>query len=149
MIKCNAKIAIRKKKLTELPNKKRELLLQKESRTKKPVIYLKRSPQTPEVVSKTQRNRQEKENWESKVGVKVYERSRSIRSVKNLQTSTKLKPSKMILFLEVKNAHAKQKKYRKGFPTLKVIAYDINKIWLLDLTSVDKYVKEKKDVKLL
>ena len=70
-------------------------------------------------------------------------------SIKNLQKSTKLKPSKVKLFLEGKNAHTKHKKYRKRFPTLKVIAYDINEIWSLDLAYVDKLAKENKDVKYL
>ena len=34
-------------------------------------------------------------------------------------------------------------------PTLKVAAYDINAIWLLDLTYVDKLAKENKEVKYL
>ena len=43
----------------------------------------------------------------------------------------------------------KHKNYRKRFPTLKVIAYDINDIWSLDLAYVDKLAKENKDVKYL
>ena len=60
-----------------------------------------------------------------------------------------MKPNKVKLFLEGKNAHTKHKKYRKRFPTLKVFAYDINKIWSLDLAYVDKLAKENKDVKYL
>ena len=67
-------------------------------------------------------------------------------SIKNLQKSTKLKPSKVKLFLEGKNAHTK---HLKRFPTLKVIANDINEIWSLDLAYVDKLAKENKDVKYL
>ena len=52
-------------------------------------------------------------------------------------------------FLEGKNAHTKHKKIRKRFPTLKVIAYDINEIWSLDLAYVVKLAKENKDVKHL
>ena len=59
-------------------------------------------------------------------------------SVKNLQRTTKLKPSKVILFLEGKKAHTKHKKYRKRFRTLKVVAYDINEIFSLDLAYEDK-----------
>ena len=70
-------------------------------------------------------------------------------SVKNLQKSTNLKPSKLKLFLEGQNAHTKHIKYRKRFPTLKVVAYDINKIWSLDLAYVDNLAKENKDVKCL
>ena len=42
-------------------------------------------------------------------------------SVKNLHRITNLKPSKVKLLLEGKNAHTKQKKYRIKFPTMKVI----------------------------
>ena len=63
-------------------------------------------------------------------------------SIKKLQKVRNLKPSKLKLFLEGKNAHTKHKKYRKRFPTLKVIAYDINEIWLLDLAYVDKLAKD-------
>ena len=70
-------------------------------------------------------------------------------SVKNLQRITNLKPSKVKLFLDVKNSHTKHKKYRKKIPTLKVIAYDINEIWSLDLAHVDNLAKENKDVKSL
>ena len=70
-------------------------------------------------------------------------------SFKNLQKSTKLKPSKVKSFLKGKNAHTQHKIYRKRFPTLKVIAYDINEIWSLDLAYVDKIAKENKDVKYL
>ena len=92
--------------LIELTNKKRKrkLLRQKESSTKKP-------------------------------------------AQKNLQKSTKLKPSKVQLFLEGKNAQTKHKNYRKRFPKLKVIAYDINEIWSLNLAYVDKFAKENKEVK--
>ena len=37
----------------------------------------------------------------------------------------------------------------KKLLTLKVIAYDINEIWSLDLAYVDKWAKENKDVKNL
>ena len=53
------------------------------------------------------------------------------------------------MFLEGQNAHTKHKKYRKRFPTLKVIAYDINEIWSLDLAYVDKLAEKNKYVKYL
>ena len=52
----------------------------------------------------------------------------------------------MKFFLEGKNAHTKHKKYRKKIQSLKVIAYDINEIWSLDLAHGDKLAKENKDV---
>ena len=70
-------------------------------------------------------------------------------SIKNLQKVTNLKPSKVKLFLEGKNAHTKHKKYRKRFPTLKAVAYDINEIWSLDLAYVDELATDNKDVKFL
>ena len=68
-------------------------------------------------------------------------------SVKYLQRITNLKTSKVKLFLEGQNAHTKHKKYGKKIPTLKVIAYDLNRIWSLDLAHVDKLAKKNKDVK--
>ena len=55
VINRNAKIAIRKRTQRVTKQKKRKLLHQKESSTKKPANYLQRNPQTPEVVSKPQR----------------------------------------------------------------------------------------------
>ena len=46
------------------------------------------------------------------------------------------------MFLEGKNAHTGHKKYRKKFPTLKVIAYDIIEIWSLGFAYVDKLANE-------
>ena len=60
-----------------------------------------------------------------------------------------MKPSKVKLFLEGKNAHTKHKKYRINFRTLKVIAYDIHEVRSLDLAQVDKLAKGNKDVKYL
>ena len=70
-------------------------------------------------------------------------------SIKNLPKSTNLKTRKVKLFLEGKTAHTKRNKYRKRFPTSKVIAYVINKIWSPDLAYVDKFAKKNKDVKCL
>ena len=148
------------KELIELPNKKRKrkLLRQKESSTKKPANYLQRNPQKPEVVSKPQRKTElskRRRTWSLSTNekklleLKYTKGPTAYGSIKNLQKSTKLKPSKVKLFLEGKNAHTKHKKYRKRFPTLKVIAYDINEIWSLDLAYVDKLAKENKDVKYL
>ena len=146
--------------LIKLPNKKRKrkLLRQKESSTKKPANYLQRNPQTSEVISKPQRKTEFSErrrdgglltNEKKLLELKYTKGPAAYGSIKNLQKSTKLKPSKVKLFLEVKNAHTKHKKYRKRFPTLKVIAYDINEIWSLDLAYVDKLAKKNKDVKYL
>ena len=66
-------------------------------------------------------------------------------SIKNLPKSTNLKPRKVKLFLEGKTAHTRHNKHRKRFPTLKVIANDINKNLSPDLSYVDKFAKENKD----
>ena len=132
------------KELIELPNKKtkRNFLRQKESSTKKPANYLQRNPQTTEVVSKPQR-KAELSKWRRTGSLSANEKklleSKNTKgpaaygSVKTLQKSTNLKLSKVKLFLKGQNAHTKYKKHRKRFPTLKVIAYDINEIWSLDL----------------
>ena len=131
---------------------------QKESSTKKPANYLQRNPQTPEVVSKLQRKTELSKrrrtgslstNEKKLLELKNTKGPAAYGSIKNLQKSTKSKPSKVKLIVEGKNAHTKHKKYRKRFPTLKVIAYDINEIWSLDLAYVDKLAKENKDVKYL
>ena len=131
---------------------------QKESSTKKPANYLQRNPQTPKVVSKPQRKTELSErrragslsmNENKLLELKYTKGPAAYGSIKNLQKSTKLKPSEVKLFLERKNAHTKHKKYRKRFPTLKVIAYDMNEIWSLDLACVDKLARENKDVKYL
>ena len=148
------------KELIELPNikRKRKLLRQKESSTKKLANYLQRNPQTSEVVSKPQRKTEFSKrrrtgslskNEKKLLDLKYTKGSAAYGSIKNLHKSPKLKPSKVKLFLEGKNAHTKYKKYRNRFPTLKVIAYDINEIWSLDLVYVDKLAKEIKDVKYL
>ena len=149
VINSNAKIAIRKRthRVPKQKKRKRKLLRQKESSTKKPANYLQRNPQTSEVVSKPQRKTELSErrragslstNENKLLELKYTMGPAAYGSIKNLQKSTKLKPSKVKLFLERKNAHTKHKKYRKRFPTLKVIAYDINEIWSLDLACVDK-----------
>ena len=40
-------------------------------------------------------------------------------------------------------------KNRKRFPTLKVIAYDINEIWSLDLAYVNKFARREQKCKTL
>ena len=139
VINSNDKIAI----LIELPNKKRKrkLLRQKESSAIKPANCLQRDPQTPEMVSKPQRktelskrrrNGSLSTNEKKLLELKYTKGPAAYGSVK-IYKNTKLKPSKVKLFLEGKNAQTKHKKYKKRFPTLKVISYDINEIWSLDL----------------
>ena len=70
-------------------------------------------------------------------------------SVENLQKNTKLQPRKVKQFLETKNAHTKYKGFRKSFARLKVIAYDLDEIWSLDLAHVDKLSKQNAGIKYL
>ena len=159
VINRNAKISIRKRtRRTVKPKGKRKLFRQKESSTKKPVNYLQKNPRTPEVVSKLQRKTELSKrrrtgslstNKKKLLELKYTKGPAAYGSVKNLQRITNLKPSKVKLFLEGKNAHTMPKNYRIKFPTLKAIAYDINEIWSLDLAHVDKLAKENKDVKYL
>ena len=60
-----------------------------------------------------------------------------------------MKLRKIRKYLETKNAHTKQKKYRKKFPRLKLIAYVINEIWSLELAHVDKLSEYNRGVKYL
>ena len=149
-----------RKELKELSNKKRKrkLFRQKDSSTKKPVNCLQKNPQTREVVSKLRRKTELSKrrrtgslstNEKKLLELKYTKGPAAYGSVKNLQRITNLKPSKLKFFLEGKNAHTKHKKYRIKFPTLKVISYDINEIWSLDLVHVDKLPTENKDVKYL
>ena len=73
--------------------------------------------------------------------------SAAFRNVQNLQKSTNLQPRKAKQFLANKNAHTKYKKFRKKFARLKVIAYDVNEIWSLDLAHVDKLSKQNAGIK--
>ena len=50
-------------------------------------------------------------------------------------------------FLQSKNSHTKYRHYRRRFPRLKVVAYDINDIWSMDLVYVDKLATYKNGVK--
>ena len=81
--------------------------------------------------------------------VKIYEMSAAYGRVKNLQKSTSLKPSKLKLLPEGQNTHTKHSKYRKRFPTLKVIAYDTSQIWSLYLGCMVILAEEKKRRKTL
>ena len=70
-------------------------------------------------------------------------------SVQNLQKSSNLQSRKVKQFRANKNAHTKYKGFRKNFARLKVIAHDINEIWSLDLSYVDKLSKQNAGIKYL
>ena len=112
------------KQLKELPNQtKRKLFRQKESSTKKPVNYLQKNPQTSELVSKLRRKTELSKrrsgslsmNEKKLLELKYTKGPAAYRSVKNLPRITNLKPSKVKIFLDGKNAHTKQKNIEKNF----------------------------------
>ena len=70
-------------------------------------------------------------------------------SIDNLQKATKLPRKKIENFLHTRNAHTKYRQVRRNFPRLKVIAYDINEIWSIDVAYVDKLAKYNNGVKYL
>ena len=70
-------------------------------------------------------------------------------SAKNLYKASKLSKAKVDNYLHQKNAHTKYRQIRRRFPRLKVIAYDINEIWSIDVAYVDKLAKYNNGVKYL
>ena len=70
-------------------------------------------------------------------------------SIKNLKKASGLPMNKVRQFLEKTAAHSKYGIYRKKFRRLKVISYDINEIWSIDLAYVDKLAKYNNGVKYL
>ena len=56
---------------------------------------------------------------------------------------------KIETFLRSKSAHTKYRQFRRKFPRLKVIAYDIDEIWSIDVAYVDKLAKYNNGVKYL
>ena len=48
-----------------------------------------------------------------------------------------------------KNAHTKYRQFRRKFPRLKVISYDIDEIWSIDVAYVDMLAKYNHGVKYL
>ena len=70
-------------------------------------------------------------------------------SLKNLQKVSKLTRPQVKAFLHGKNAHTKYWQFRRKFPRLKVIAYDIDEIWSIDVAYVDKLAQYNNGVKYL
>ena len=114
------------KELKELPNQKRKgkLFRQMESSTKKPVNFLQKNPQTPEVVSKLRRKTELSKkrrtgslstNEKKLFELKYTKGPAAYGSVKNLQRITNLKPSKVKLFLESKKPTQSIKNIEKNF----------------------------------
>ena len=68
-------------------------------------------------------------------------------SARNLQATSKMPKAKIDTFLQQKDAHTKYRQIQRKFPRLKVIAYEINEIWSIDVAYVDKLAKYNNGVK--
>ena len=69
--------------------------------------------------------------------------------MKNLKDETKLPRWNVRHFLHSEPAYTKYRAVRRKIPRLKVIVYDIDEIWSVDLAYVDKLAKYNKDFKYL
>ena len=70
-------------------------------------------------------------------------------SAKNWQETSKMPKTKIDTFLQQKDAHTKYRQVQRKFTRLNVIAYEINKIWSIDVTYVDRLAKYNNGVKYL
>ena len=70
-------------------------------------------------------------------------------SVKTLKATTVIPTQKIKHFFYTEQAYTKYRTVCRKIPRLKVIVYDINKIWSIDLAYVDKLAKNNKDIKYL
>ena len=70
-------------------------------------------------------------------------------SVKTLKATTVIPRQKVKHFLHTKPSYTKYRTVRRKIARFKVIVYDINEIWSIDLAYVDKLAKYNKDIKYL
>ena len=70
-------------------------------------------------------------------------------SVETLKATTGIPRRKVKHFLHTEPALTKYRTVRRKIPRLKVIVYEINEIWSIDLAYVDKLAKYNKDIKYL
>lgn len=70
-------------------------------------------------------------------------------SVKRLSEESGLPPRTVKLFLHKKGTHTKYRNAVRRFPRLKVLAFEINEIWSLDLAYVDKLSEYNNGIKYL
>ena len=73
----------------------------------------------------------------------------SFGNAKRLQNLSKLSMKKVKMYLETKPSFTKYRSRRLRFPRLKVIVNDLNEIWSVDLSFVDKLAKYNSGVKYL
>ena len=69
--------------------------------------------------------------------------------MKNLKDESKLPRQKVRHFLHSEPAYTKYRAVRRKIHWLKVIVYDIDEIWSVDLAYIDKIAKYKRDFKYL
>ena len=70
-------------------------------------------------------------------------------SARNLHKTSKMPKTKIDTFLQQKDAHTKYRHTQRKFLRLKVVAYEINEIWVIDVAYVDKLAKYNNGVKFL
>ena len=70
-------------------------------------------------------------------------------SVQNLKEESNISRKKVNHFLHTEPAYKKYRNVRRKTPRLNVIVYDIDEIWSIDLTYVDKLAIYNKNVKYL
>ena len=70
-------------------------------------------------------------------------------SVQNLKEESKISRSKVIRFLRTESADTKYRAVHRKTPRRKVILYDIDEIWSIDLAYVDKLGDYNKNIKYL
>ena len=68
---------------------------------------------------------------------------------RNLREASKMPKAKIDAFLQHKDAHTKYRQIQRKVPRLKVIAYEINEIWSIEVAYVDKLAKYNNGVKYL
>ena len=67
----------------------------------------------------------------------------------SLHKVSKLSDEKVESFLEGKNAHTKYQQPTRKFPCLKLVAFDINETWSIDLSNIGKLARYNNRVKYL
>lgn len=86
----------------------------------------------------------------NKLLLKAYETGPAAYSnADRLHLHTKATKQEISNFLNTTNSYTKYKNVRRKFQRLKVMAFDINEIWAMDLAYVDKLAKYNKNVKYL
>ena len=89
-------------------------------------------------------------NDEAKTLTKLYNKGpAAFGNAKRLSEQSGLPKSKTLHFLHGKATHTKYTNVRRNFQRLKVVAFEINEIWSIDLAYVDKLSKYNDGIKYL